>query len=296
VMGCLGLGLGNGIQNPAGSAAVMRWFPQHQRGFAMGIRQTGVPIGGMLAAGVAPILALHYGWRSAYLAGGVLSFIGTVLVIVAYFDPPRRPTVGQVAVRSLRDLARDKRLLRLALIFSCQVFTQMAATTYFVLFLHEALNTSVVTAGVFFVVVNIAAMVARMGWGLISDRRFQGKRRPILAIIIALTVCSTLCASLLPPHTSPWLVSVLSVLFGVSAFAWTGILGTLVIEIAGPESAGSAISMVQVLSAPATLLAPPLFGLLADLSGAYHISWLVLTLIGSIGLVTVRWVQEAEAA
>jgi MFS transporter, ACS family, aldohexuronate transporter len=85
------------------------------------------------------------------------------------------------------------------------------------------------------------------------------------------------------------------VLFGVSAFAWTGILGTLVIEIAGPESAGSAVSMVQVLSAPATLLAPPLFGLLADLSGAYHISWLVLTLIGTIGLITVRWVEEAEA-
>ena len=42
VMSCLGLGLGNGIQNPAGSAAVMRWFPQHQRGFAMGIRRRGI--------------------------------------------------------------------------------------------------------------------------------------------------------------------------------------------------------------------------------------------------------------
>lgn len=296
VISCLGLGLGNGIQNPAGSAAVMRWFPQHQRGFAMGIRQTGVPIGGMLAAGVAPILALHYGWRSAYLAGGILSFIGAVLIVVAYFDPPRRPATGQVAMRSLRDLIRDKRLLRLALIFSCQVFTQMAATTYFVLFLHEAFNTSVVTAGVLFVVVNIAAMVARICWGLISDRRFQGKRRPVLVIIIALTVFSTLCASLLPSHTPLWLVSVLSVLFGISAFAWTGILGTLVIEIAGPESAGSSISMVQVLAMPATLLAPPLFGLLADLSGTYHISWLVLTVIGTVGLITVRWVQETEAA
>jgi MFS transporter, ACS family, aldohexuronate transporter len=296
VISCLGLGLGNGIQNPAGSAAIMRWFPQHQRGFAMGIRQTGVPIGGMLAAGVAPLLALHYGWRSAYLAGGILSLIGVMLIVVAYFDPPRKPIAGAAAMRSLRDLARDKRLLRLALIFNCQVFTQMAATTYFVLFLHEALNASVVTAGALFVLVNIAAMVARIGWGLVSDRRFQGKRRPVLLIIIALTVWSTLCAALIPSHTSLWLVAALSVLFGISAFAWTGILGTLVIEIAGPESAGSAISLVQVLSAPATLLAPPLFGLLADVSGTYQASWLVLTLIGVIGLVTVRWVQEAESA
>ena len=294
IISCLGLGLGSGIQNPAGSAAIMRWFPQYQRGFAMGIRQTGVPIGGMLAAGVAPLLALHYGWRSAYLAGGFLSFIGVVLIVVAYFDPPRKSTIGAVATRSLRDLARDKRLLRLALIFGCQVFTQMAATTYFVLFLHEALNATVVVAGGLFVVVNVAAMVARIGWGLVSDRRFEGRRRPVLGIIIALTVCSTLCAALLPSHTPLWLVSGLSVLFGISAFAWTGILGTLVIEIAGPESAGSAISLVQVLSTPATFFAPPLFGLLADVSGTYRVSWLVLTLIGVVGLITLRWVQEED--
>lgn len=296
VAACLGLGLGNGIQNPAGSAAVMRWFPQRQRGLAMGIRQTGVPIGGMLAAGVAPVLALSYGWRSAYLASGVLSLLGVVLIVVAYFDPPRKPDARAAPLRSLRELTRDTRLLRLALIFGCQVFTQMAATTYFVLFLHESVGASVVTAGALFVVVNVAAMIARIGWGLVSDRQFQGKRRPVLIIIVALTVCSSLAAALLPAHTPLWLVALLSILFGVSAFAWTGVLGTLVIEVVGAESAGSAISLVQVLSTPATLLSPPLFGLLADVSGSYRASWLVLSLIGMVGLVTLRWVREDETA
>jgi MFS family permease len=296
VLSCLGVGLGNGIQNPAGSAAVMRWFPQHQRGLAMGIRQTGVPIGGTLAAGVAPLLALHHGWRFAYLAGGLLSLIGAVLIVVAYFDPLRKTTAGPVAIRPLRDLALDRRLLRLALIFNCQVFTQMAATTYFVLFLHEALGAAVVTAGALFVVVNASAMVARIGWGLVSDRQFQGQRRPVLVIIVTLTVLSSFCAALLPSHTPLWIVALLSILLGISAFAWTGILGTLVIETVGAESAGSAISLVQVLCTPATLLSPPLFGLLADISGAYHASWLVLTLIGSVGLITLRWVHEEALA
>jgi MFS family permease len=282
------------MQNPAGSAAVMRWFPLQQRGLAMGIRQTGVPLGGMLAAGVAPMLALHYGWRSAYLAGGLLSLIGVVLIVVAYFDLPRKATVGAVVTRSLQDLAGDTRLLRLALIFGCQVFIQMAATTYFVLFLHEALDAPVVTAGALFVIVNVIAMVARISWGMVSDRRFAGRRRPVLIIIISLTVCSTLCTALLPPHTPLWLVALLSVLFGISAFAWTGIMMTLVTEIAGRESAGSAISVVQVLSAPAMLFGPPLFGLLTDLSGAYRASWLALTLIGLVGLLTLRWVREED--
>jgi MFS-type transporter involved in bile tolerance (Atg22 family) len=69
-----------------------------------------------------------------------------------------------------------------------------------------------------------------------------------------------------------------------------------VIETVGAESAGSAISLVQVLATPATLLASPLFGLLADVSGAYRASWLVLTLISLIGLMTLRWVREEEHA
>ena len=197
-------------------------------------------------------------------------------------------------MRSFRDLVRDPQLLRLALIFNCQVFAQMAATTYFVLFLHETFGVTVVTAGALFVVVNVAAMVARIAWGLVSDRQFQGKRRPVLVIIVALTVCSTLGAALVPSQTPLWLVAILAILFGVSAFAWTGVLGTLVIEIVGAESAGTAISLVQGLSTPATLLAPPLFGLLADVTGNYRASWLVLTLISMVGLFTLRWVSEKE--
>ena len=126
-------------------------------------------------------------------------------------------------------------------------------------------------------VVNVAAMVARIAWGLVSDRQFQGKRQPVLVIIVALTVCSTLGAALIPSQTSLWLVAVLAILVGA-------------------ESAGTAISLVQGLSTPATLLAPPLFGLLADVTGSYRMSWLVLTLIGTVGLLTLRWVSEKEIA
>ena len=38
------IGVGTGMQNPAGSAAIMRWFPPRRRGVAMGLRQTGVPL------------------------------------------------------------------------------------------------------------------------------------------------------------------------------------------------------------------------------------------------------------
>jgi predicted MFS family arabinose efflux permease len=292
VASCLVLGLGNGVQNPAGSAAIMRWFPPRQRGVAIGIRQTGVPLGGILAASVAPALAFAYGWRTAYVAGGLVAFVGTALIFVAYHDPPRTTHTGPVALRSFRDLAYDKQIWWLSLIFNCQLFTQSAVTTYFVLFLHEALGTPVVVAAALLAVVNGAAMVARIGWGLLSDRHFGGRRRPVLLILVSLTVCGTLGAAVMPPQT-PWLLTAgLAVLLGSSAFAWTGVLGTLVIETAGRESAGSAISVVQVLATPAALLGPPFFGFLTDQTGSYRAAWLALALTGTLGLVAVRQVTE----
>jgi len=173
---------------------------------------------------------------------------------------------------------------------------QASVTTYFVLFLHEALETPVVGAAALFAGVNGVAMIARIGWGLLSDRRFQGRRRPVLLLIVLLTVCSMLGAAALPRQASVVLIAGVAVVLGASTFAWTGVLGTLVIETVGRgESAGSAISLVQVLATPAALLGPPLFGLLTDRSGSYHAAWLALALVGALGLFAVLQVTEDSA-
>ena len=222
----------------------------------------------------------------------MLSAIGAILIFVAYHDAPRTAGIGPVVPRSFRELVGDKQLWWLGLIFNCQLFTQASATTYFVLFLHEAAALPVVGAAALFAVINGVAMVTRIGWGLLSDRYFQGKRRPVLLIIILLTVGSAVLAAVMPPH-GPWILAAgLAVLLGASAFAWTAVLGTLVIEVAGRESAGSALSLVQLIAAPASLLGPPMFGLLVDQSGSYRFAWLVLACVGALSLVAVRQVTE----
>jgi cyanate permease len=114
----------------------------------------------------------------------------------------------------------------------------------------------------------------------------------VLVIIVLLTVCGTLGAAVLPRQTPILLVGGLAILLGISAFAWTGVLGTLVIETAGRESAGSAISLVQVLATPAALLGPPCFGFLTDRAGTYRVAWLALASVCALGLLAVSQVTE----
>ena len=44
--------------NSASGRAVMQWFPAAERGLALGVRQTAIPLGGLIAAVVLPALGL----------------------------------------------------------------------------------------------------------------------------------------------------------------------------------------------------------------------------------------------
>jgi predicted MFS family arabinose efflux permease len=296
---CFLLGIGNGVQNPAGSAAIMRWFPPRQRGFAMGIRQTGVPIAGILSAIIWPAVALAHGWRAAYLLGGLAALVSAALIFGGYFDPPRPAGAERQPPTPFASLLRDPRVRWLALIYNGQVMAQFCASTYFVLFLHEVLEIPLVAASALLALINGVAIAARIAWGSFSDRRFGGQRRPVLRIVVGLTLIGTLAAAALPPG-APAAVALplafaLACLLGVSAFAWTGILGTLVIESVGRHSAATAIAVVSALGSPGSLVGPPLFGLIVDQTGSYRLAWLAVAAPVAAGLLALRRVGEQPA-
>ena len=277
------MGLGTGVQNPAGSAAVMRWFPPLRRGLAMGIRQTGVPIGGVLAATVWPAVALAAGWRAAYVLAGIFALLGAAILFAAYFDPVRESGQGTAGPRPLRDMVTDRRLWLLALTYNGQIVAQFSSTVYFVLFLHEWLGVPLVGASALLALINVVAIGGRIGWGAFSDLRFRGSRRPVLLIIIGLTFLSMLAAAALPRDAPLVLAVGLAGLLGLSAFSWTGMYGTLVIELAGRESAATAVAWVHVLGGVGSLFGPPLFGLVVDRTGSYQTAWLAAALAVALG-------------
>src|SRR5437588_3833876 len=61
---------GGGTQSASGRA-VMSWFGPEERGLALGIRQTAVPVGGAIAAGILPALTTHISLRAAFFRPAV---------------------------------------------------------------------------------------------------------------------------------------------------------------------------------------------------------------------------------
>jgi MFS family permease len=88
--GCLSFflaGLGYSFLNPASTIGVMTWFPSDERATAMGIKQTGVPGGGVLAAVLAPSLVLIIGWRGALAALGIINFLFAFIFSSLWREP-----------------------------------------------------------------------------------------------------------------------------------------------------------------------------------------------------------------
>lgn len=288
------IGLGTGVQNPAGSAAIMRWFPPRRRGFAMGIRQTGVPFGGVLAATVWPWVATMSGWRATYGLAAMMALFATLMIALTYFDPEREPG-ATAGMRSMRDLMSDRRLWLLALTYNGQIVAQYSVTVYLVLFLHEWLGLSLIVSASLLALVNVVAIGGRIGWGLASDALFGGARRPVLLIIIVLTLAGMLMGAALPPNAPFGWALALAILVGVSAFSWTGMYGTLAIELAGSASAASAIAWVHVLGGLGSLGGAPMFGYLVDHTGSYRVAWLAAAACVLVGLVATIALREGGA-
>lgn len=293
---CFFIGFGTGVQNPAGSAAIIRWFPQRRRGFAMGIRQTGVPFGGILAATAWPVVALAWGWRASFALAGVVALIGAALIFLAYRDPVREPGTESGGPRSMRDIVGDRQLWLLALTYNGQIVAQFSANVYFVLFLQEWLALPLAFAAALLAGVNLVAIGGRIGWGALSDLRFRGARRPVLLMIMSLTLGSLVGAALLPREAPAALAVVLAALLGFSAFSWTGVYGTLVIESAGRASAATAVAWVHVLGGAGSLFGPPLFGLIVDRTGTFQPAWLFAAAAVGIGLLATSRVREKARA
>ena len=64
----LGLvGAAGAAANSASGRAVMHWFGPEERGFALGVRQTAIPVGGLVGALTLPLLADAGGTEAAFL-------------------------------------------------------------------------------------------------------------------------------------------------------------------------------------------------------------------------------------
>ncbi|HXV96306.1 MAG TPA: MFS transporter [Gaiellaceae bacterium] len=244
--------------NAASGRAVMSWFEPTQRGLALGIRQTALPLGGAAAAVALPPIAAAGGTEAGLLVLAGACLVTAVAGAVGLREAP--PDDG-VPLGDVTNPLRDSRMWRLATGSGLIVVAQISVMAFTVLFLHGARGLSTATAAGIFAGMQFIGAGLRVAAGRWSDR--VGTRiGPLVKIAVALSVTLAVSAALTSAPLALLLPAFLAA--GAISQAWNSLSFTAAAELAGLARAGAALGFQQTALAVATSVAPPVFALLVD--------------------------------
>jgi MFS family permease len=267
--------VGYAAVTPSGCHAIIFFFKKAQRGLAMGVRQCGVPLAGVIASILLPAIASHVGYRGALLAAGVLTLIACWVASALYREPcelqGERASIGEMLAEMLA-ISREPQLILLtiaSMILICSQFVLMAFLT--LTLVHRAGYALPVAVGIF-TISQLAAIAGRLMWGWVSDHVFGGSRTLPLAVVAVLVALFALAIASIDPTTPHWLAALIAIGFGFTAEGWLGVAVIGFAEIGGEEHSGSALGVGLTWSLLAAALAPPIFGALVE-AQSYEVAW-----------------------
>lgn len=241
--------------NTATGRAVTSWFPRERRGFALGVRQTAIPIGGFSAALALPPLAGQWGSRAALIALAALTLAAAAAAAAWLVQGPiRSDSEGGSDV--LRHPLRSGRIWRLSTASALLVFTQAAVLGFIVLFLESVRGYSHSGAGAALAAINVLGAGGRLAGGWFSDR-LGSRIAPIGGVALATAVALGVATALM--HGSDRLFLPVLVLAGGLSMSWNGLSVAAAVELAGARRSGAALGLQQTMLGVALTVTPLVF-------------------------------------
>jgi len=147
-VGFLFLGILGGSVNGSSGRAVMAWFRTGERGLAMSLRQTAIPVGGALGAAVLPTLAAASG---SVVVFGFLASICILPALAALFwlttPPVQSSSMQMLAAKSERKIKKvspnplsNSVIWRIAIASALLTVPQFAVITFVPAFFRQGPN------------------------------------------------------------------------------------------------------------------------------------------------------------
>ena len=265
--------------NAASGRVVMGWFPVHERGLAMGTRQTAQPLGVALAALVLPPLAHSHGARVALLFPAALCAVAALAVAVLVADPPRLPRAPGAAPAA-SPYRGSTTLARVHAASALLVVPQFAVATFTLAYLVGVRHWDATVAGRWIFLFQAAGAAGRVGTGVWSDRvgsRLRPMRR--LAVTSAALMVVIAVGALVD---GGWIVIGFA-LGAVVTVADNGLAYTSVAELAGPSWSGRALGVQNTAQNVAAAATAPVLGALIGAS-SYGLAFALVTVCPALAV------------
>ena len=294
-------GIGYGMGNPVAAKGLYIAFKRGVRGTVFGLRQCTVTLGGALA-GIWMVALSQKSGPFVSLQVVSCGIVVTGFLCLIFFPAHGREEAqgeGRAGKRAfsgqgLKGLLTSKALLIMTLIGMALGFSQGVVGAFLVLYLSSEVHLSVIAAGGLFSLMMVGATCARLLWGMISDRAFGGRRKPVLLLVSSLASVSLLILGLWDAHWPPWLMTPLVLAIGASTWGWNSIFFVMVTETSDSDHTATFLGFTTAFGWLGIASGPLIFGNVSEAFG-YAPGWMTVVACCAVAGVLSFSVPESEA-
>jgi MFS family permease len=300
--GAFVMGLGYGGTNPAASHLLSRSPIARNMNLIFPIKQSGVPIGGVLTGIVVPPLTMALSWQAALVicALALLAFSIAIESRRRTWDADREPGAPILAspFASVRLVWRNPVLRWLALSSFVYSAVQLCLTGFLVTYLVTEVGFELVLAGSVLAITHGAGAAGRLAWGWLADRLRSGTLAMIALGILG--VVGALATAAIDSGWPAWLVAAATALFGFCAMGWNGVF-IAIIARQSPQRIGMATGGSLAVTYAGVVTGPAAFSVMHNYLGvSYGGGFAVLALVTVAGIACVlvsrlHWLRAAAA-
>jgi ACS family hexuronate transporter-like MFS transporter len=272
------LGLGEAGNFPAAIKTVAEWFPKSERAFATGLFNSGSNAGAILGPLIVPWIALHWGWRWAFVATGAMGFawIGPWLIltrrrwsaIATEVDAPARiPWASLIPHRATWAL------------IVARFLTDPIWWVYLYWipkFLNQQNGLRLDQLALPLIAIYLSADIGSIGGGWLSSALLRRGWTANAARKTAMLVCAFMAVPIAftPWTRNVWLEVMLLSIAAAGHQGWSANVYTLVSDTFPKQSVASVVGLAGFAGSVGGMLAATTTGLILQVSGSYVIVFL----------------------
>lgn len=278
LLAMLMLGCGTAFAYTPMISLLASYYP-HRRGSVIGVTNSGIGIGMLIASLLIPSLGELAGQSAWRLAWGVFAAASMIALVssLTCLPNPRLAAPGATMSGSA-SVYRDRRLILTGLLYGVVGTTYIAQTTFMFSYALES-GIPAPTAGHLSALLGVLSIFAGPCWGLFSDRF---GRPASLLISVALNAVATLLPVLLPTVTG---FTLHYLILGCTVSGMFTSILTIAAESVEPRLAPRATSYVTLFYAVGQLAGPALAGLLIEYAGGFKTAFTASSIVLALGFV-----------
>ncbi len=269
IAGRIVAGVGAMTLQVLGPQLLAQWFRGREVGTAMGVFNSGFPLGTILAVNLLAVAGESMGWRASIWLSAAMPAIGLVAYALLFSEAPRSrdealaPSGG--FFQSIKEAGFSVWLVGIAwLLFNAAIFSLVTFTPEFL----QTMGYSVSSAGFVSASFMWTALVIGPVYGYMIDK--LGYKR--LAVIVG-GVASAIVIGLIPGSLS-WVLG-LMLMLGITQTLIPVAIFALPPDITRPERLGLSFGILATCLNLGIFIGPAVTGLVLDTTTSYPLSYAV---------------------